>query len=71
MPQTSADSGVGLYRDGAYVGGGAQGGRTFDRFDLFDVSQIEVLRGTQGALYGRDAVGGAINILIARSDDLS
>jgi iron complex outermembrane receptor protein len=63
---TSADSGVGLYRDGAFVGGGAQGGRTYSRFDLFDVSQIEVLRGTQGALYGRDAVGGAINIITAR-----
>ena len=33
---TSADSGVGLYRDGAFVGGGAQGGRTYSRFDLFD-----------------------------------
>ena len=63
---TSADSGVGLYRDGAFVGGGAQGGRTYSRFDLFDASQIEVLRGTQGALYGRDAVGGAINIITAR-----
>lgn len=63
---TSADSGVGLYRNGAYVGGGAQGGRTFSRFDLFDAAQIEVLRGNQGALYGRDAVGGAINILTAR-----
>lgn len=63
---TSAESGVGLYRDGAYVGGGAQGGRTFSRFDLFDVSQIEALRGTQGALYGRDAVGGAINVITAR-----
>ena len=63
---TGAESGVGLYRNGAYVGGGAQGGRTFSRFDLFDVSQIEVLRGTQGALYGRDAVGGAINVITAR-----
>jgi len=63
---TSAEAGVGLYRDGAYVGGGAQGGRTFSRFDLFDVSQIEVLRGIQGALYGRDAVGGAINVITAR-----
>lgn len=63
---TSADSGVGLYRDGAFVGGGAQGGRTFSRFDLFDVSRIEVLRGTQGALYGRNAVGGAINVIAAR-----
>ncbi|MBS0480326.1 MAG: TonB-dependent receptor plug domain-containing protein, partial [Proteobacteria bacterium] len=63
---TSADSGVGLYRNGAFVGGGAQGGRTYSRFDLFDVSQIEVLRGTQGALYGRDAVGGAVNVITAR-----
>jgi iron complex outermembrane receptor protein len=63
---TGAESGVGLYRNGAYVGGGAQGGRTFSRFDLFDASQIEVLRGNQGALYGRDAVGGAINVITAR-----
>jgi iron complex outermembrane receptor protein len=60
---TNAQSGVGLYRDGAYIGGGSLGGRTFTRLDLFDVQRAEVLRGPQGALYGRNAVGGAINMI--------
>ncbi|HZG08763.1 MAG TPA: TonB-dependent receptor [Allosphingosinicella sp.] len=63
---TNADPSVGLYRDGLYIGGGALGGRSFTRLDLFDLARAEVLRGPQGALYGRNAVGGAINIISAK-----
>jgi len=63
---TTAESGVGLYRNGVYLGGGTIGGRTFSRLDFFDVGGIEVLRGVQGALNGRNAVGGSINLLSTR-----
>ena len=65
---TNGDPSVGLYRNGAYVGGGAIGGRNFSRLDFFDIGRVEVLRGTQGALYGRNAVGGAVNIVSARPE---
>lgn len=63
---TAADAAVGLYRNGVYIGGGYVGGRTFSKPDFFDVSRIEVLRGVQGALNGRNAVGGSINVVSAR-----
>lgn len=62
---TNADPSVGLFRDGVYVGGGFLGGRNFTRIDFFDVGRVEVLRGTQGAIYGRNAVGGTVNFVSA------
>jgi iron complex outermembrane receptor protein len=63
---TNAEAGVGLFRNGAYIGGGTVGGRTFTDMDLFDPERIEVLRGVQGGLNGRNAEGGAINVISAR-----
>lgn len=44
------------------VDGVPQGNQKQLKMNLFDVQSIEVLKGPQGALYGRNAIGGAINI---------
>ncbi len=51
------ENGVGFYVDGVYYG---RPGQT--QFDLIDLQQIEVLRGPQGTLFGKNTVAGAINI---------
>ncbi|MGH8315328.1 MAG: TonB-dependent receptor domain-containing protein, partial [Steroidobacterales bacterium] len=51
-------SGVGVYSDEVFASSPA-----FLTGPLFDIERIEVLKGPQGTLYGRNATGGAINII--------
>jgi iron complex outermembrane recepter protein len=54
-------SAVGLYTDGVYIGSPLA-----QMAQFFDIDRLEVLRGPQGTLYGRNTTGGAINVISRR-----
>lgn len=58
---TGADPAVGLFANGVFIGAG--GNRNFPSIDTFDLGRAEVLSGPQGALYGRNAEYGVVNLI--------
>ena len=54
-PTSTVDPGVGLYIDDVYIGNAVGGTMT-----LRDIASVQVLRGPQGTLFGRNTIGGAI-----------
>ena len=58
------DPGVGLYIDGVYMARSVG-----NVLDFLDVERIEILRGPQGTLFGRNTIGGAVAIYSKRPDE--
>lgn len=58
LASAGAENAVGLFIDDVYFGGPGD----FE-IDIFDVERIEVLRGPQGTLFGRNTTGGLINVV--------
>jgi iron complex outermembrane receptor protein len=63
-PTSTVDPGVGLYIDDVYMGTAVGG-----TMDFRDIASVQVLRGPQGTLFGRNTVGGAVLITTVAPGD--
>ena len=63
-PVAGYEQGVGIYLDDIYLAR-PQGALT----DIYDLERIEILRGPQGTLYGRNTIGGAVKYVTRRLSD--
>ena len=63
-PTSTVDPGVGLYMDNVYIGNAVGG-----TMALRDIASVQVLRGPQGTLFGRNTIGGAILVTTVEPGD--
>ena len=57
---------VGIYQDDVYIGGAGIAGQLLD---INDLSTVEVLKGPQGTLYGRNVTGGVVKFVTTKPTD--
>jgi iron complex outermembrane receptor protein len=63
-PVSGFEAGVGIYIDDVYLNRPQAA-----LLDIYDVERIEILRGPQGTLYGRNTIGGAVKYVTRRLSD--